>query len=103
MNKLKQIAVMNGKGVYFPEAGEKLSDVASKFSTTERLIALDNNLSSGEISGRALYVESHGKSYIVKPTDTIENIAEKSGFLPETILKMNCITYIYPGQKIILK
>ena len=102
MQKLFSVINEYKSGIYFTSKTETLLDVENKFNIPKRLIAVQNNLTCLSVTNRALMVTKYAKTYVVKPTDTIKNICEKFGVLAETLLKINQITYLYPGQKIIL-
>ena len=100
MQKLVSVISINGEGVYFTSKTDTLSSVEKMFNMPKRLIAEVNNLTSLDVSNRALYVKKYSKIYTVKPTDTIESLKRFGD--TETLYKINKITYFYPGQKIII-
>ncbi len=61
-----------------------------------------NQLKEEVSAGDILLIEREKNTYLVKPTDTIEEIAKKFGVLPEHILEKNHIPYIFCGLIIAL-
>ncbi|MBQ9781967.1 MAG: LysM peptidoglycan-binding domain-containing protein [Clostridia bacterium] len=102
MEKLESVIINNKKGFYYVLDGETISDVAKKFSTTERVIFVENMLSSGDISGKVLYVKSYKKIYIVKEFDTLDSVCEKFNVQKEIFKKTNYVDYVFCGQRVIV-
>lgn len=103
MDTLKLVLNNCDSGIYYAADGETLKDVAIKFNTCEKLIVLDNNLTSDDICGMPLFIKKYKTIVTVNVGETIENLCEKFAVSPETLLKINGIEYIYPGQRIIIK
>ena len=102
MEKLKPLYADKLDCVYVVEEGDTLKSIAEKFSTTENLIIVDNFLNSQLKIGDRLYVKSYQKTYVVTPCDSLENIALKFGTTKDEILKINKISYIYVGERIVI-
>ena len=102
MQKLISAISENGKGIYFTSKTETLTDVEEKFLTPKNLIIIENNLTSLDVSNRALFVKKRKKLYVIKPTDTIKNLEEKFSVSIETLYEINKTNYFYPGQKILI-
>ena len=102
MEKLKDLTVNESERVYIVEEGDILTDIAKRFSTTERLIISDNFLKNSIKTGNRLYIKSYKKIYIVTPCDTIDSIALKFGVTAQSILEINKILYIYVGERIVI-
>ena len=88
--------------MYFTSKNETLATLENTFSTTKRLIVLNNNLTTESVNNRAIFIKNYKQTYVVKPTDTIENIAKRFATTKENLLKINGVTYLYPSQKIII-
>ena len=87
--------------VYKTERGDDLNSIAEKFGTTKRIIVADNLLSEEPRLGETLIVEKpEGRSYIVRPFDTIESLSGGDKKRELEILKNNKTDFIYVGQKI---
>ncbi len=102
MEKLENAIIKNGKGFYFVEENETLSTVAEKFSTTERVIFVENSLKNQEISGKILYIRTFKKIYKVDVFDTIETVCEKFKISKEIFKKINYVDYVFCGQRVIV-
>ncbi len=102
MEKLENVIIKNGKGFYFVEENETLSTVAKKFSTTERIIFVENALKNQEISGRILYIKTFEKIYQVDVFDTIDTVCDKFKISKEVFKKINYVDYVFCGQMVIV-
>ena len=102
MENLKPIFALQNESVYVVEEGDTLKSIAEKFSTTENLIIIDNFLNSQIKIGDKLYVKSYQKTYVVTPCDSLEKIALKFNATKGEILKINKISYIYVGERIVI-
>lgn len=61
------------------------------------------NQLKGEVSaGDIVLIEREKKTYLVKPTDTIEKIADRFGTSVDYLLEKNHIPYIFCGLIIAL-
>ncbi len=102
MEKLESIILKNGKGFYFVEENETLFSIAKKFSTTERVIFVENVLKNEEISGKILYVKTYRKIYEVGAFDTIDTVCDKFKISKEVFKKINYVDYVFCGQRVIV-
>ncbi|MBR2336850.1 MAG: LysM peptidoglycan-binding domain-containing protein [Clostridia bacterium] len=89
--------------LYRVEVCDSLKAIADKFHTTQRVIAVLNGLDGEVRAGEYILVERvDGEEYIVKPTDTLEMIAQNNIEKIQEIKRKNRIDYIYVGQKIFI-
>ena len=102
MENLESVIIKNKKGFYYVLDGETLTSVAKKFSTTERVIFVENMLTSGDVCGKVLLVKSYEKIYIVKEFDTIDSVCEKFNLEKEIFKKINYVDYVFCGQRVIV-
>lgn len=103
MEKLKYAFLLSNNGIYVCEKGDTLNGISKKFNLPVSIIIADNKLKKEVEENEILYLRKGGTLYTVMPNDTLENIAEKFGVLPENILKTNEISYVYPYEKIIIE
>ena len=102
MENLIHIINCYGEGVYVVESGDTLSSIAEKFSTTENLIAIENNINSEVNIGDKLYIKMHKTIYTVTPMDTLKSIATKFNVSEDRLLYENKISYVYVGERIVI-
>lgn len=89
-------------GVYYVEEGDTLDSIAKKFTTSKRLIVLDNNLTSDILVGDALYIKRHKKVYVVGVEDTPEVVAKNLGVTVEEIFKINKTNFLFPFMEVVI-
>lgn len=78
--------------------GETVFSIAQKFSIPPTLIVKENDLKEEVSCGDILLLESFcGKTYKVKPFDTIKSVAQKFGVSEEHIIENNGVSYLFYG------
>ncbi len=102
MEILENVILKNGKGFYVVQEGETITDVAKKFSTTERVIFIENVLKNQDISGKILYVKTYKKIYEVEAFDDIDSVCKKFSVQKEVFKKINYVDYVFCGQRVIV-
>lgn len=88
--------------IYSVEQNETITSISKKFSTTENLIILDNNLTKEVEEGDKIYIKRYNSVYTVCPLDTLESVCNKFNITKEDLLFENKITYIYVGERIVI-
>ena len=84
-----------------PILTQKTINIAEKNQTTPIVIIRTNNLQKEVEVGEFVVIEKLlGVEYIVKPRDTIENIAKRFGCSPISLMTNNMTDFIFVGQKI---
>ena len=101
MENLKYCLLNNLDGVYYVEEGDTLDSIAKKFTTSKRLIIIDNNLTSDIEVGDALYVKRYNKVYVVGVVDTPESVANNLGITVEETYKINKTNYVFPFMEVV--
>ncbi len=102
MEKLQSVININKSGFYYVLENETLVDIAKKFSTTERVIFVENMLKNEDVSGKILYIRCYEKIYQVELFDTVESICEKFNLQIEIFKKINYVDYVFCGQSVIV-
>ena len=97
---MEKIKLEDCSGIYVCEKGDTLESVAKKFSTTERIIWVENNLQSEIVESAILLVKKGEKVYEVEIEDTLESIRCKLNVNIDLLLSKNYVNYIYPTQKL---
>lgn len=88
---------------YRVKGGDTLLSVSAKFTIPASVIIADNNLKSEIAEGDILYLrKTEGRVYLVKPSDTISEIAKSFNVKEEEILEKNKIPYVFAGETIII-
>lgn len=103
INKINLFKLSDGKNsfVYKVERGDNIKNIAEKNQTTPIVIIRTNNLQKEVEVGEFVVIEKLlGVEYIVKPRDTIENIAKRFGCSPISLMTNNMTDFIFVGQKI---
>ena len=78
--------------------GESVLSIAQKFSIPPTRIVKENCLKEEVSCGDLLLLESFcGKTYKVKPFDTIKSVAQKFGVSEEYIIEKNGVSYLFYG------
>ena len=85
--------------VYRVQEGESIFDISKKFNQTPKKIIEQNGLSKPPLANSLICI-SRGESalYLVKPSDTLQKIAQKFSTTENQILLLNGIEYLYPFQ-----
>ena len=102
MENLKLAVNDNAEFIYTVECSDTLTSISKKFSSTENLIICDNNLKREVEEGDKLYIKRYKMVYVICPLDTLESVCNKFNVTKEDLLFENKITYIYPGERIII-
>ena len=102
MNSLISSIDLVGSGAYIVVKGDTLDIIAKKFNTTKNAIKKDNFLEGEVYQGQLLYVKKYDIIHQVSVEETLKDIAEKYGVLPEDILKQNQLEFIYPYARLII-
>lgn len=98
---LTDLSQVKNKFIYRVEKGDTVYSIADKFHTTKELLISLNALTEDVKVGEFLLVEKvQGEEYIVKPTDSLEEIAHSSREKSFEIINKNKTDFIYAGQKI---
>ena len=85
------------KFFYRVQIGDTVLSICQRFNCSMGKLIFLNQL-KGEISaGDILLIEREQNVYMVKPSDTLEEIANKFCLSPEYILEKNHIPYIFSG------
>jgi len=83
---------------------ETLLQVSNKYKIPPRLIINDNYLNEEIYEGQRLVISPIlGTAYVVKPSDSLDDVANKFNIDKEKILKDNKISAIYPFMTLIIK
>ena len=92
------------KFFYRVEEGDSLAKISYKLGVPTKIIVEQNNLKRELERGDLLYLEvpKSAKTYVVKPSDTIEGIAKKFGVSSQYILTTNKVDYVYFSMLIYL-
>lgn len=89
--------------LYTVKEGDSLSSVAEKFHTSRAAIIMRNDLKGEPFKGMKLIVEeTEAFGYTVRPFDTIEGIASKFGVRADELKKLNGISAVFVGQRILV-
>lgn len=91
--------------IYFVKAGETLSQICSKFCVPKTMVAQDNGIEENSHleEGEILWIRrKNSATYVVKPLDTLEKIAQKFNVSTQHIKDLNAINAVYIGQKIFI-
>ena len=99
---MEKLQLIVNSGIYICEKGDTLKSIANKFSTTERIIMVENNLKDEPNENTILYVKKLGIVYEVEIEDTPEKIAKKFNTNIDLLLAKNYVNYIYPTQKLLI-
>ena len=99
---MEKLQLIVNSGIYICEKGDTLKSIAKKFSTTERIIMVENNLIDEPNENTILYVKKLGIVYEVEIEDTPEKIAKKFNTNIDLLLAKNYVNYIYPTQKLLI-
>ena len=78
---MEKLQLIVNSGIYICEKGDTLKSIAKKFSTTERIIMVENNLIDEPNENTILYVKKLGIVYEVEIEDTPEKIAKSKSIL----------------------
>ena len=98
---LKNLSHVKQSFLYVVETGDNLKIIADKFNTTQRVLIMINGLENEVKVGEYILIEQlDGIKYIVKPGDTLEQIATYSKDSLQSIKIRNKIDDVYVGQKI---
>ncbi len=80
------------------EIGDTVMGLSSKFGVPVCEIIRQNLLKKEVEVGDLLFIERSDKTpYIVKPCDTLENLAKKFGVTKQSILVNNGVEYLFYG------
>ncbi len=85
------------KFFYRVQSEDNVLSICKKFSCSMGKLIFVNQLKSEVSAGDILLIEREKNIYMVKPTDTIENLSNRFGFSSEYILEKNNIPYIFCG------
>ncbi|MBO7149557.1 MAG: LysM peptidoglycan-binding domain-containing protein [Clostridia bacterium] len=85
------------KFFYRVQKGDTVLAICQRFSCSMGKLIFINQLKSEVSAGDILLIERERKTYLVKPIDTIEKIANKFCISPQSILEKNCVPYIFCG------
>lgn len=91
--------------IYFVKASDTLSSIANKFCVSVISLRRDNNLNNNEEveEGDILWIrQKNAFCHIVKPVETLKDIAAQYGVTEEYIKKTNGIESIFIGQKLFI-
>ncbi len=91
--------------IYFVKKYDTIASICAKFCVEENQILQDNDLTPNDElqEGDILWIRRRNiATYVVKPLDTIEKIAIKYGVSTEHIKKLNGISNVFIGQKIMI-
>lgn len=86
--------------LYRVKQNDNLESIAKKFGTSTYAINKDNNTPQ-IYPGCVLFINTNQtKTYVVKPLDTIDKIAQKLNVDKNTLIHKNNITKLFIGQKL---
>lgn len=89
--------------LYTVKEGDSLAAVSEKFHTSRAAIIERNNLNGEPFEGMKLIVEeTEAFGYTVRPFDTVESIAAKFGKRVEDLKKLNGVSAVFVGQRILV-
>ena len=78
--------------------GETILSVSQKFSIPVCVLINDNALKEEILAGDLLLIkQEQGKTYMVKPTDTLESVCRKFCVNEKELLEKNGVSYIFYG------
>ena len=77
---LNESSALKKQFVYKVEKGENLLSISKKFKTTREILIFINGIEEDVLAGEYILIEiAEGEEYTVRPTDTIEIIANNIG------------------------
>lgn len=91
--------------IYFVKNGDSLDSIAQKFCVKVETLLEDNDLSVNDKveEGQIIWIRRRNTAiHIVKPLETLGSISKKYGVSVEHIQKLNNITTVFIGQKILI-
>lgn len=89
--------------MYTVKKGDTLPSIAAKFHASQAVIAERNNLKGQPFEGMKLVIdEQEAFGYTVRPFDSIEGIAAKFGISAESIERLNGVSAVFVGQRILV-
>lgn len=98
---LNDLSQVKNKFIYKVESGDSIFSIADKFHTTKELIIRLNALTEDVRVGEFIIIEKvQGEEYIVKPTDSLRQIAHYNNEKSFEIINKNKTNCLYVGQKI---
>lgn len=98
---LNDLSQVKNKFIYKVESGDTVFSIADKFHTTKELIIRLNALTEDVRVGEFIIIEKvQGEEYIVKPTDSLSQIAHNNDEKSFEIINKNKTDCLYAGQKI---
>lgn len=78
--------------------GETVLSLSQKFSIPVCILIKDNALKEEILAGDLLLIkQEQGKTYMVKPTDTLESVCNKFCINENELLEKNGVSYIFYG------
>jgi len=85
--------------IYRVQEGESIFDISKKFNQTPAKIIEQNGLCKAPCANSLICISSsESKLYLVKPSDTIQKIAQQFLTTEQEILTLNKVNYLYPFQ-----
>ncbi len=85
------------KFFYRVQKEDSINLIAQKFNAPIGRLIFNNNLTREVSAGDIILIEQAETVYLVKPLDTIEDLALKFNQTPQEILDKNHLMYIYAG------
>ena len=85
------------KFFYRVQEGDSLNIIAQKFNAPIGRLIYNNNLKKEVSAGDILLIEQVQNVYLVKPLDTLSDLAIKFNLTQQEILDKNHLMYIYCG------
>ncbi len=85
------------KFFYRVQVEDTLNSIAQKFNAPIGRLIYNNNLTREVSAGDIVLVEQVEKVYLVKPLDTIEDIAKRFNLDAREILEKNHLPYVFCG------
>lgn len=88
------------KFLYRVKDGDTYKSISHQFKVSEQKLKTDNKIEE-LYTGCVLFVDTTTtKTYVVKPMDTLEKIANKLNIPKDVLIKQNNIKQIFIGQKL---
>lgn len=90
--------------VYKVKQNETLNDISKKFNATIETLKIENGISDVEFGDVIIIPEKNLALHVVKPAETLVNIAKQYSTTINHIMKINNLTShnLFIGQKLII-
>ena len=85
------------KFFYRVQERDSLNSIAQKFNAPIGRLIYNNNLKKEVSAGDILLIEQVKNVYLVKPLDTLSDLAKKFNLTPQEILDKNHLPYLFCG------